>query len=177
MMQKMNVDASLVTDSLLRACAELAHSSNSHTQNLSRPQVGKMTHCQSANVSVKLSQLSNLQMPVDDCKCDLDIAVQALKNGCDSNNSQTSCHHDATTLLSKPKTNCEVRGPVSFGCWNGRSPTPFQSYMFVGWVLVNLTIPVMPMDLWAPCACHCSPVPKCPKHVPKWPTKISITSA
>ena len=62
------------------------------------------------------SQLSNLQMPIDDCKCDLDIAVQALKNGCDSTNSQKHCHHDATTFLSRPKLDCEVRGPVSFGC-------------------------------------------------------------
>ena len=43
LMQKMNVDASFVTDSLLQAHAELSHSSNSHTRNLSRPQVGSMT--------------------------------------------------------------------------------------------------------------------------------------
>ena len=43
LMGKMNVDASFVRDSLLQAHAELAHSSNSHTQDLSRPQVGNMT--------------------------------------------------------------------------------------------------------------------------------------
>ena len=103
LMQKMNVDASFVTDYLLQAHAELAHSSNSHAQNPSRPQVGKMTHCQSANVSVKVlkSQIYQCQSTIANvidilpCECPKMNAIAA--------NSQQSCSHDAITLSEKSK--------------------------------------------------------------------------
>ena len=57
MMRKMSVDASFVTDSLshrsLASTCRHAHSSNANSNNISRPQMGKVTNCKSANASVK----------------------------------------------------------------------------------------------------------------------------
>ena len=42
-------------------------------------------------------------MPIDDCKCDRDIAVLVPKNERDRGNSQQSCSHNATTLSERSK--------------------------------------------------------------------------
>ena len=42
------------------------------------------------------------------------------------------------------------------GCAAGSKP--FSKLPFVGWVLANLTIPAVPVDMWALSACPCSPV-------------------
>ena len=80
-----------------RAFVELARA------NPARPQIGKMTPCQSANVSVK-----NINSQIDQCQSTIANVIEILPCKCTkmnaiAANSQQSCSHDAITLSEKSK--------------------------------------------------------------------------